>query len=328
MRRRSLRSSSQAAGAALERVVAVEVLDRLLERLTLDEPHRVIGPAAGIGAQAIDRDDTRVLESAGDLGFCDEALAADRVVSELSEDLLERHLAVQFDIQGHEHLAKPAPRMRPQDAEPLAIAGGSTQGEPGGAVGVVVIVSIDLGGPAVLGHCDPGECRLDLGLAQVRQARTSRSVGGDGGQALLDVAPMGFDVDRRECLEGRRLGPVRSPRASRWSARLFDLSRVQAWKAAKSGPGQSDRSEERAIRRGGGSRRRQSRGGSDRRRLIGRRPRLRGRPANQAAAGQLSQIRLALASVPRGVFGHRRALFGDVYRDVTVVTIRGCAAHT
>ena len=202
-----------------------------------------------------------MLESAGDFGFCDEAFAADRVVSVLSEDLLQRHLAVQLDIQGHEHLAKARPAHAAADTEPLAIAGGRTEEGPGGAVGVVVIVDIDLDDLAVLGHCDPGECRLDLGLAQVRQARTSRSVGGDRPPGFAGRRPrMGFDVDRRECLEGRGLGPVGSPRASRWSARLFDLSRVQAWKAAKScGTGQSDRSEERddpeEVAVGGGSHR-------------------------------------------------------------------------
>ena len=54
----------------------------------------------------------------------DEPLAADRVVGVLLEDLLERHLAVQLGIERHEDLAQPAAGVRPQDAEPLAVAGG------------------------------------------------------------------------------------------------------------------------------------------------------------------------------------------------------------
>ena len=52
-----------AAGVVLQRVVAVEVLDGLLERVALDEPHGVIGASAAVGAQAVDRHDARVLQS-------------------------------------------------------------------------------------------------------------------------------------------------------------------------------------------------------------------------------------------------------------------------
>ena len=105
-------------------VSLMEGVDGLLERVPLDEPHRVIGAPAAVGAQAVDRHDTRVLQSAGDLGLGDEPLAADRVVGVLLENLLERHLTVQLGIQGHEHLAQTAARMWPEQAEPLAVAGG------------------------------------------------------------------------------------------------------------------------------------------------------------------------------------------------------------
>ncbi len=103
---------------------SVERLDRLLEAVALDEPHGVVRASAGGGAHTVNRYDPGVLQSSGDLGLGDEPLAAERVVGVLLEDLLERHLAVQLDIQRHEHLAQPAPRVRPQQAEPLAIAGG------------------------------------------------------------------------------------------------------------------------------------------------------------------------------------------------------------
>jgi hypothetical protein len=45
-----------------------------------------------------------------------------------------------------------------------------------------------------------------------------------------------------------RASASRSPRATSWSARLLDLSRVQAWKAATSWTWSTGRSEARAIR--------------------------------------------------------------------------------
>ena len=84
-RRRSLRSSSdRRPGSFFRAFVGVEALDGLLEAVALDEPHGVIGAAVGVGAQAVDRHDARVLQSAGDLGLGDEPLAADRVVGVLS----------------------------------------------------------------------------------------------------------------------------------------------------------------------------------------------------------------------------------------------------
>jgi hypothetical protein len=110
----------------------------------------------------------------------------------LLEDLLERHLAVELGIQGDEHLAQPASRMRPKQAEPLAVAGGRAQGQNGGAIGV--IVTVEVGSAVVLGPCDAGERRLDLRLAQHRQAGAGGAVGGNCGQALLHVAPMRLQV--------------------------------------------------------------------------------------------------------------------------------------
>ena len=99
----------------------MELVDGLLERVAADEPHGVVGPAVAVGAQAVDRHDAGVLESAGDLGLQQEALAANRVVGVTVEDLLERDLAVQLVIERHEDGAQAAPGMGPQDAEPLAV---------------------------------------------------------------------------------------------------------------------------------------------------------------------------------------------------------------
>ncbi len=175
----------------------MEVLDRLLEAVSLDEPHGVVGPAVGVGSHAIDRHDARMLQSAGDLGLGEEPLAADRVVGMGFEDLLERHLAVQLVIQRHEHLAQPAAGMRSEHPEPQAVAGGDSDGIAGGAVGVdVSLVRIRLSAGA-----DLSERAVDVGIAQSSKfSRVERAAG--GGQAPLDIAVF------------RRAGPP-SPRRRR-----------------------------------------------------------------------------------------------------------------
>ena len=99
----------------------MEPVNGLLERIALDEAHRVVRTADGIGAQAVDGDDAGVLQPAGDLGLGDEPLAADRVVGVLLQDLFQRHLAVQLAVERDEDGAEAAPGMGPQDAEPLAV---------------------------------------------------------------------------------------------------------------------------------------------------------------------------------------------------------------
>ena len=99
----------------------MEPLDRLLEAVTLDEPHRVVRPAAVVGAQAVDRHDPGVFQPAGDLGLHQEPLAADGVVGVIVEDLLQGHLAVQLAVERHEDSPQAAARVGPQDAESLAV---------------------------------------------------------------------------------------------------------------------------------------------------------------------------------------------------------------
>ncbi len=40
-----------------------------LSDVAADEPHRVVGAAVGVGAQAVDRHDAGMLQPAGDLGL-------------------------------------------------------------------------------------------------------------------------------------------------------------------------------------------------------------------------------------------------------------------
>ena len=188
-RRSSLRSSSEPAGpgSRLRRAPrsAWKRVGGLLEAVAPDEPHGVVGPAVGVGAQAVDRDDPRVLEPAGDLGLEQEAGAADRVVGVLVEDLLERHLAVQLLVEGDEDGAQSAAGVGPEDAEPLAVGGRRADGKAGGPVGV-----------ALGTRADVGEGLLDLGVADRGEHRAGGGAGGDGGEAPLGAAVVRLEVDR------------------------------------------------------------------------------------------------------------------------------------
>ena len=79
-----------------------------------------------------------MLERAGDLGLGDEAFAAERIVGVLLDDLLERDLAVELAIKCQEDDPQPSSRMRPDDAEPLAVGRGRANKVIGGPVGVIV----------------------------------------------------------------------------------------------------------------------------------------------------------------------------------------------
>jgi hypothetical protein len=47
----------------------MKTLDGLLQAVTADEPHDVVGPAILVVAQAVDRDDAGMFEPAGDFGL-------------------------------------------------------------------------------------------------------------------------------------------------------------------------------------------------------------------------------------------------------------------
>src|SRR5262249_19898880 len=69
------------AGIALQPLVVMEMLYRLLETVAPDKSHSVIRPAIAVGAKTVNRDDSRVLQAAGDLGLHHEPLAACRFIS-------------------------------------------------------------------------------------------------------------------------------------------------------------------------------------------------------------------------------------------------------
>jgi hypothetical protein len=58
----------------------MEAADGILKAVAPDEPHGVVGPAVRIGAQTVDWDDARMLQSARDLGLQQEAGPAIGVV--------------------------------------------------------------------------------------------------------------------------------------------------------------------------------------------------------------------------------------------------------
>ena len=186
------------ARATLPCLLAVEQLDGLLEALALDEPHGVVGAACAVHAQPVDRDDPGVFESTGDLGLDQEPLATGRVVGVVVEDLLECHLAIELGVQRHEDRPQPAAGMRPEHAEPLAVAGGCADGNAAGAVGIVVLGA----GRAMFGG-DLVERRLDVGVADPGQARLRRLAGRDRGQAFSHVAAVALEVARHHRLDRR-----------------------------------------------------------------------------------------------------------------------------
>ena len=120
--------------------IAVKGGDRRLEAVATDEPHCIKGAPVGVGAQAIDRDDSRVLEAAGDLGFEQEACAAGWVESVVVEDFLECDFAVELAVDGDEDGAEPTFGVGSQDAITATIgdrcAGGKIAWMPGPAVAV------------------------------------------------------------------------------------------------------------------------------------------------------------------------------------------------
>ncbi len=196
-RRRSLRSSNERRTGVGLSTRTVELLDRLLEAVAADEPHRVVRPAAVVGAQTIDRDDAGMFQAAGDLGLDQEPLSAGRVVGVVVEDLLEGNLAIQLAVERDEHGAQTASGVWPQHAEPLAVAGRGADGQRHRAV---------LVGGIVRARADAGERRLDLRAADPRQALLGRLAGRDRGQALLHVTAVGLQVNSGQPFKQRTRG--------------------------------------------------------------------------------------------------------------------------
>ena len=86
--------------------------------------------------------------------------------------------------------------MRPQQAEPLAVAGGYSHRVAGGAAGVDFVASQDRGFPHV------GQRGLDVGVRQADQILAGGAVCVQSRQALLHIAAVPFEMPRRQRLDG------------------------------------------------------------------------------------------------------------------------------
>ena len=116
----------QRSGRAVRRrlaSVSMEALDGFLQALAPDEPHGVERPSLVAGSQAVNGNHAGVLQPAGDLGLDQEARPAGRVIGVLGLNLLERDLAVQLRISGHEHVADASPSVMPQEPKSAPFRG-------------------------------------------------------------------------------------------------------------------------------------------------------------------------------------------------------------
>ena len=91
--------------------------DGVLKTTTPDVAHRVEGPAVGVASHPVDGHDARMLQPPRDLGFEQKAGTPLRVVGVPLLDFLEGDLTAHLLVAGDEHLAQPAPGVRPKDAK-------------------------------------------------------------------------------------------------------------------------------------------------------------------------------------------------------------------
>ena len=102
------------------------VINRLFQTIAADKSHGIVGAAIDILAQAIDRDDARMFQPAGDLGLQHETGAAFGIVGMLGLDLLQRHFPLEFLVAGHGDFSQAAFGMGAENAEPRARRGRTT----------------------------------------------------------------------------------------------------------------------------------------------------------------------------------------------------------
>ena len=114
----------------------------------------------------------------------------------LLQDLLQRHLAMQFFVQCHKYGAQPSLGVRSQHAEPLAVTGGRADAKAGGSIVLAAGLARGRSG------ADTGEGPLDVGVADAGEALARRAAGADGGQALLGAAAMLLEVPGDEDFDG------------------------------------------------------------------------------------------------------------------------------
>ncbi len=120
--------------------------DRSLEAFPLDEPHGVFRPTVVELAQAINGDNARVFEPAGDLRLSDESLSTIRVMRGVTLDSFECDIAVKFFVSGEIDGSQPPLGVKPENPKSLArrrgrfgfVSARQGQGVDGDRVGVLI----------------------------------------------------------------------------------------------------------------------------------------------------------------------------------------------
>ena len=186
-----------------------------------------------------------------------EPVAAGRVVGVVVEDLLERHLAVQLAVEGHEDRPQPAAGVGRRTRNRWPSAGGGADG---------VAWRCGRRRPR-LGRARPGPTGRARPRSPGRRAAPgvrAWTAGRDAARLFSTSPPWASRWTSARTSSSAASAAVRSPRASRWSARLRTCRASRPGRRPRAGPGRSGRSAARAIRRGGGGPRRPWHG-SDRR---------------------------------------------------------------
>jgi hypothetical protein len=95
----------------------VKTRDGLCQAIAADEAHRIIGPAIGILAKGIDRDDARVFQASRHNCFKHEPGLSLELTRVPAVHLLEGDLAMEISIESDEDLAKATLRVWAQYLE-------------------------------------------------------------------------------------------------------------------------------------------------------------------------------------------------------------------
>ena len=171
--------------------------DRLLERLTGDQPHDMEQPPILMLADVVDRRDVGMLERRPGPDLLEERRPVPSVVGPLVGELLEEHLAPELEVAADEHLPHPPVAVRPH--EPVARAPGGVAVERDQVAGIGCRRAGGDGRRGIGCHAaidDPRELRRDHPL------RT------EIGDALLGVAAMLLEMAGDDILDDSPRPPV------------------------------------------------------------------------------------------------------------------------
>src|SRR5262245_18537981 len=95
-------------------------INRIFQTVAANESHRIKRPTVGLGAQAVNGNDSRMLETTGDLGLAHKSRATVWIVGVAVLDFLECDFAVEFAVERHGHSPQTTFGVRPQRYEATA----------------------------------------------------------------------------------------------------------------------------------------------------------------------------------------------------------------